>query len=158
MISGRFPGVQWRPNPDGRTRTIEEAVELARQNGVQVPDDVAFFLDDFGTLGPTITARGPEVRKLPGERVSWSDLVHDQTGKVPFLIRPDVLESDEAIVAVIAHEVHEIEGFRRIVGERGSISFNEFIAHHSLDNPGNLHDQAWEIADALVRRMRGEEP
>jgi hypothetical protein len=54
--------------------------------------------------------------------------------------------------------LHEIEGFRKIVGRRGWISMEELIAHHAWDNPGNLHDEAWDIADALVRRMRGEEP
>jgi hypothetical protein len=138
---------------------LEEAVEIARRIGVRIPEDVAFFVDEWGEfLGPTITARGPEVRRLPGERVKWSDLVTRQTGKVPVIIRPDILQSDEAIVAVFAHELHEIEGFRRIVRRRGSISFEEFIANHAWDNPGNLHDQGWEIADALVRRMRGETP
>jgi hypothetical protein len=77
---------------------------------------------------------------------------------VPIIIRPDILESDEAIVAVFAHELHEIEGFRRIVGRRGWISFEEFVAHHAWDNPGNLHDEGLDIADALVRRMRGDVP
>jgi hypothetical protein len=77
---------------------------------------------------------------------------------VPILIRPDVLESDEAIVAVFADELNEIEGFRRIIKKRGWISIEEFIANHARDNPGNLHDQGWDIADALVRRMRGNAP
>lgn len=77
---------------------------------------------------------------------------------MPILISPDVLESDEAIVAVFAHELHEIEGFRRIVSRRGWVSIEEFIAHYAWDNPGNLHDEGWDIADALVRRMRGDAP
>ena len=155
-ISGGFPTVRWHPNPSGQVRTIEEAIEIARRNGVTIPVDVAFFVDELGELGPTITARAPEVRKPAGDKVSWSDLVHDRTGKVPIVIRPDVLQSDEAIVAVFAHELHEIEGFRKIVSRRRSISIEEFIANHAWDNPGNLHDQGWEIADALVRRMRSK--
>jgi hypothetical protein len=157
-IAGQFPKIQWRPNAGGQVRTIEEAVEIARRNGVQIPDDVAFFVDEFGDLGPTITARAPEIRRPPGGRVTWSDLVNDRTGKVPITIRPDILESDEAIVAVFAHELHEIQGFRSIVSRRGSISIEEFIANHVWDNPGNLHYEAWDVADALVRRMRGELP
>jgi hypothetical protein len=157
-ISGRFPSVAWHSNPSGQARTIEEAIEIARRNGVIIPDDVAFFVDEVGELGPTVTARAPRVTKPVGGRVRWSDLVHDRTGKVPIIIRPDVLQSDEAIVSVFAHELHEIEGFRKIVSRRGWISIEEFIANHAWDNPGNLHDQGWEIADALVRRMRNRAP
>ncbi len=158
MIAGSSPTLTWRPNPDGQARTIEEAIEVAKQNGVRIPADIAFFVDEFADLGPNITARGPNVTKPTGGQVVWSDLVHDRTGKVPFLIRPDIPRSDEAIVAVIAHEVHEIQEFRKVVGRRGWITIEEFIAHHAPDNPGNLHDEAWDLADALVRRMRGESP
>jgi hypothetical protein len=157
-ISGSFPAVAWRRNPNGQVRTIEEAIEIARRNGVVIPEDVAFFVDEQGELGPTITARAPIVRRPAGGEVRWSDLVHDKTGRVPIIVRPDVLCSDEAIVAVFAHELHEIEGFRKIVGRRGWISIEEFIANHAWDNPGNLHDRGWDIADALVRRMRGDAP
>lgn len=154
-ISGQFPAMTWRRNSDGPVRTIDEAVEIARRNGVAIPDDVAFFVDEQGELGANITARAPIIRKPAGGEVRWSDLVNARTGRVPIIIRPDILESDEAIVAVFAHELHEIEGFRKIVGRRGSISIEEFIANHAWDNPGNLHDEGWTIADALVRRMRG---
>lgn len=157
-IAGHFPAVSWRPNPDGQVRTIDEAIEIARRNGVIIPKYVAFFVDEQAELGPTITARAPMVRKPAGGRVRWIDLINDRTGRVPILIRPDILGSDEAIVAVLAHELHEIEGFRKIVERRGSISIEEFIAHHAWDNPGNLHDEGWDVADALVRRMRGEMP
>ena len=158
MIGGRFPRMDWRPNSGGEIRTIEQAIAVAMRHGVVIPPDVAFFVDEFDKLSPSVTARGPEIRRFPGGRVRWADLVNNRTGKVPFLVRPDILGSDEAIVAVIAHEVHEIEGFRQLVALRGSISFEEFVAHHSPDNPGNLHHEAWDIADSLVRRMRGEAP
>jgi hypothetical protein len=32
----------------------------------------------------------------------------------------------------------------------------EFIAHTCPGNPGNLHDQAWDLADEMVERMRKE--
>lgn len=158
MVGGQFPRVSWRRNVEIGPRTIEEAVEIAKNHGVRVPEDLAFFVDEFGELDATITARCPRVTKPLGGRIAWSDLMNRTTGKVPVIIRPDILESDEAIVAVIAHEIHELEGFRALVGETGSISFEEFIANHAWDNPGNLHDEAWDVADALVLRMRGGEP
>jgi hypothetical protein len=125
MISGQFPRQQWQPNPDGRTRTIEEAIAIAMRFGVQIPDDVAFFVDELGDLDAATTARGPKVTKLAGDIVSWSDLVHDRTGKVPFRIGPDILNSDEAIVAVFAHEMNELEKLRPLLQE-GGISIAQF--------------------------------
>jgi hypothetical protein len=155
MIRGQFPSQEWRLNPGGETRTIEEALAIAERHGVRIPDDVDFFVDEFGYLDATTTARGPRVLPRPPESpVTWSDLVHDVTGKVPFLIRPDVLKSDEAIVAVIAHEMYELEALRAILQE-GRTSIDDFIRHTRPGSPGNLHDEAWNVADALIERMRG---
>src|SRR5437667_3284782 len=112
MIAGQRPRMDWRPNQDGQARTIDQAVAIAKANGVRIPDDVAFFVADEGDLGADTTARGPRIDKLAGSIVLWSDLVHDRTGKVPFRIRPDILKSDEAIVAVFGHEMYELEKLR----------------------------------------------
>src|SRR6266446_9490606 len=109
--------MRWQPNSEGQTRTIEEAIGIAKRCGVQVPDDVAFFVDEFGELGEASTARGPRVDKPAGAIVYWSDLVHDKTGKVPFRIWSGILNSDEAIVAVFAHEMHELEHLRGFLQE-----------------------------------------
>ena len=155
MISGQFPRQPWRPNLDGQTRTIEQAVEIAQRSGVQIPTDVDFFVDELGDLDADTTARGPQVTKPAGATVAWSDLVHDKTGKVPFRIRPDILKSDEAIVAVFAHEMYELERLRPIL-QKGGTSIEQFIAHTRPGNPGNYHDEAWKVADDMVERMRGE--
>jgi hypothetical protein len=101
-------------------------------------------------------ARGPAVTKEPGADVSWSDLVHQQTFKVPFWIRSDILESDEAIIAVIAHEIFELERLREIFAEEGRMFLEHFHGHTRPGNPGNLHDEAWDFADTLVERYRKE--
>jgi hypothetical protein len=62
-------------------------------------------------------------------------------------------ESDEAIVAVFAHEMYELERLRPLLQE-GETSIEQFIEHTRAGNPGNDHDEAWEVADALVTRMR----
>lgn len=153
MISGQSPRRRWRPNPDGQTRTIEQAVAIAKRFGVHVPDDVAFFVDEFGDLDSDTTAKSSRVTKPAGATVHWSDLVHDLTGRVPFRIRPDILASDEAIVAVIAHEMYELDELRPILRE-GSTSIEDFIGLTCAGNPGNLHDRTWDVADAMVERMR----
>ena len=101
------------------------------------------------------TACGPRVDKPAGSIVNWTDLVHDKTGKVPFRFWPGILKSDEAIVAVFAHEMFELEMLRPMLKE-GVIAIEDFIAHTRPGNPGNLHDQAWDRADEFVERMRKE--
>ncbi len=78
------------------------------------------------------------------------------TGKVPFRIRQDIFTSDEAIVAVIAHEMYELENLHPVL-LKGETSIEQFIGLTCPGNPGNLHDEAWDVADALVERMRGDE-
>jgi hypothetical protein len=155
MIAGQLPRQQWRPNPGGQARTIEEAIAIARRFGLRIPDDVDFFVDEIGDLDEMTTARGPKVSKIAGTIVTWSDLAHDKTGKVPFRIRQDILTSDEAIVAVFAHEMHELEMLRPLL--RRGISIEEYGGHPRPGNPGNFHDEAQDPADVLVGRMRGED-
>ena len=153
MISGQFPTREWRDNSDGRARTIEEALAIARVSGVHIPDDVAFFVDELGEVSSEVTARGPRVDKLAGQKIYWSDLVNDKTGKVPFRIWPGVLRSDEAIVAVISHELYELEKLRPFL-QQGSLSIDDYIAHTEPGRAGDYHDEAWDIADKMVDRMR----
>ena len=157
LIEGQSPRQRWAPNLSGRRYTIEEAVEVARSHGVVIPDDVAFFEDEFGELGSDTTARGPKITKPSGAPVEWTDFVHDRTGKVPFLIRSDILLSDEAIVAVFTHELYELQNIRRML-HHGRKTIEDFIAHVTPGARGNLHDRAWDEADEAVLRMRGVNP
>jgi len=35
MVAGQYPKREWRDNPDGQIRTIEEAMEIARKHGAE---------------------------------------------------------------------------------------------------------------------------
>jgi hypothetical protein len=153
MIAGQSPRIDWKPNPAGQIRTIEEAIAIAKRYGVVIPDDVSFSVDEIGNLSETHTACGPRVDKPEGSIVHWLDLVHDKTGKVPFRIWGGVLNKDEAIVAVFAHEMYELEHLRPLL-QKGKTTVEEFIALTCPGNPGNWHDEAWDFADRLVERMR----
>src|SRR5438132_11466233 len=115
MIAAQSPRLQWQPNPGGQTRTVEEAKAIAKKHGVPIPEDVDFFEDELNELHEQFIARGPRVDKPAGSIVYWEDLVHDRTGKVPFRLWPGILSSDDAIVAVIAHEMFELEMLRPIL-------------------------------------------
>ena len=44
-------------------------MEIARAQGVVIPDDVEFHIDEAGELHNDLTARAPRVDKPSGERV-----------------------------------------------------------------------------------------
>jgi hypothetical protein len=50
--------------------------------------------------------------------------------------------------------MYELEKLRPIL-QRGRSSIEQFVELTRPGKPGNLHDQAWEHADALVEKMRG---
>src|SRR5437762_2080512 len=143
MIAGQSPRMEWKENLDGEKRTIDEEKAIAARFGVYIPNDVEVFEDEDGDLPEDTMARGPRVTKLAGSTVSWSDLLNRLTGKVPFLLRPAILKSDEAIVAVLGHEMYELAALREILNE-GKTTIEHYIAHTCPDNLGNLHDQAWD--------------
>jgi len=68
----------------------------------------------------------------------------------------EILSSDEAIVAVVAHEMHEVVGLRRLFEARGDggMTVRELTYLVAPGRKGNLHDQAWDVADRLVVAMR----
>jgi len=66
------------------------------------------------------------------------------------------LRSDEAIVAVISHEMYELEKPRPFL-QKGTMSIDDLIAHTEPGRTANYHDQAWDFADVMVDRMRGDE-
>lgn len=152
IMLGHTPRIQWRPNADGSVRTINEAIDIAHENGVIIPEDVEFYMDEWRSLDEHTTARGPKITKASGEVVGWEDMLN-RFGKVPFVIRHDIMESDEAIVAVFAHEMYELQQLRPLL-EKGRVTIEEFGAHTSPTNPGNFHFEAWDRADNLVESMR----
>jgi len=155
MITGQFPRIKWRSNSTGGRRTPQDTRTIAGENGVVIPEDVEFFSDELNELHENWTACGPRVDKLAGSIVFWADLVHDLTNKVPFRFWPGILDSDEAIVAVFAHEMFELERLRPLLID-GRMTIEAFIEQTCPGSPGNLHDQAWDYADNLVERMRKE--
>ena len=69
-------------------------------------------------------------------------------------VRNSVLESDEAIVAVLHHETHEVESLRDVFNSRVSISAREYNRLINNSTPGNLHWEAVDIGDQAVWQLR----
>jgi hypothetical protein len=87
--------------------------------------------------------------------ITWREFYDRDLDELVVRVSDSVFQSDEAIVAVLSHEMHELNELRRILDESdGAISMQRL---HNLINPGiarNLHDQAWDVADRLVLAMR----
>jgi hypothetical protein len=146
----------WLKNPDGAVRSVDEAVEIARAHGVEISDDILLrkvkgkMLPD-NTYAQYFGRRGVDPKKL----ISWGEFYDKDLDELVVRVSDSVFQSDEAIVAVLSHEMHELNELRRIFDESGgAISMQRL---HNLINPGitkNLHDQAWDVADKLVLAMR----
>jgi hypothetical protein len=72
------------------------------------------------------------------------------------MVHPEILTSDEAIVAVLRHEMFELSLIREVFAESADGSMNEadYGIQTAVGRPGNFHDLAWDEADKIVRRMR----
>lgn len=146
----------WLKNPDGAVRSVDEALEIARAHGVEIPDDILVrkvkgkMLPD-NTYALYFARRGKDAKQM----IRWDEFLDKDLDELVVRVSDSVFESDEAIVAVMAHEMHELNELRRIFEESGgAISMQRL---HNLINPGiakNLHDQAWDVADKLVLAMR----
>jgi hypothetical protein len=82
---------------------------------------------------------------------------HNDFGQVPVRLGPSVFQSDEAIVAVFAHEVHEITRLRELFqANNGGLPAGEIFNLISPEVSKNLHEETVEIGERLVRAMRGQ--
>jgi AraC-like DNA-binding protein len=151
------PRLTWLPNPGGEVRTIEQAVEIARRNGVHIPDDIRFVpvsassvpggaYADYGQLGRMWSA---------DQMVTWEQF-YNRFEQIPVRISSDVLRSDEAIVAIMGHEMHELNTLRELFDANGGVMrASELYSHITpLRGVRNIHYRAWDVADELVERMR----
>lgn len=65
-----------------------------------------------------------------------------------------MLISDEAIVATLGHEMHEINALRQLFQERGRMS-SETLRGYLNSPSGVLHQEALRVESDLLRKMKG---
>src|SRR5262249_31997680 len=131
---------------------VDDAIDFARSYGVIIEEDVRFVVRD-DVLAAEEDAHWGGWKSTDTYR--WEDLLI--RGKIVVKLRSTVLGSDEGILCVFAHEMHEINGIRTLFeeSEDGTLPGARLIY---LTEPGrkNLHDEAWDVGDALVGRLRRE--
>jgi hypothetical protein len=153
----------WATRLEG-PRTFADAIALARnylasanEPGLEdIPDYVHLVVSD--NVPDDAYACYLWIGQQPeGGAIRWEDCLHDGTKKLPVRLRSSVLDSDEAIVAVIAHELYEVAHLRAAFEERGGVlTVRQVYELISYDYPGNLHYKAVALGDRLVRAMRGQ--
>jgi hypothetical protein len=149
------PKLTWLPNPVGEVRTVDEAVALARSHGVEIPGDIRFVAVRQETLPENAYAAYLQLgRKQAGDFIEWDEF-YNQFEQIPVRLSADILNSDEAIVAVIGHEMHELNELRKLfAASDGRLRADQLHRAITPGYTGNLHFQAWDIADELVLKMR----
>lgn len=157
------PKREWRRNADGCTRSIDEARDLVAKVRAPPPSWVRVVVDRHALLADGVYAQYGAFAST--RNYTWDDLFvpprnADDEPAIVIKLRASVLESDEAIVAVLSHELFEIEGLEAAFEQEPTMSGEKLIQRIGPDRPNNLHCQAWGEADAMVDKMRkdAEEP
>lgn len=87
--------------------TVAEAVSFARAHGIRIEDDVRFVVAD------SLLREGEDAAYGAFKSTSsyqWNDLLVQ--GTIVVKVRGTVLQSEEAILCVFAHEMHEVSTAR----------------------------------------------
>jgi len=94
----------------------------------------------------------------PNKTITWKDF-YNRFGAIPVQLNPSVLNSDEAIVAVLGHEMHELNALRDLFEEspNGRMKATYLWRLVATGIKDNLHDKAWDVANDLVEKMRGRQ-
>lgn len=138
-------------NAGGVQRTVDEALAIAKKNGVEMPGYIKVVAD------PTVKIKESfaEYELIKNVRedapLQWGTLVKSE---VVVRVHPSVLRSDEAIVGVLQHESYELEQLRMTMNRRGTLRPPEIRRMINSEGDLNLHGQAWDIADSRVLIMR----
>ena len=156
------PKHKYRRNPDG-ARTPDQAAALLEKHGVELPENAKIMYLDEKTaaqhLPPGIPATYFQFKpNSPDQLIRWKDFENKQ-GQIPVKVRSSVLQSDEELVATLAHEAHELMELEAIFKDRLALPARELarLINDRKDGgrPGNLHEEAWDIANELIDEIRG---
>jgi hypothetical protein len=95
----------WASNSDG-PRSLAQALDLVKKYGVTIPDDVRFFATEDCIPADAHAAYHLVYEQSGQAVVSWQKF-YNRNKCIPIRVRKSVFASDEAIVAIFAHELYE---------------------------------------------------
>ncbi|CAM2010865.1 hypothetical protein [Acanthopleuribacter pedis] len=158
----------WKTNPGGRVRSLEEVEDLISNAGVVKPDYIRFEIADnlpsdiyakYTHL--EISTRGSSTKAIvdgtPYNSKTPFDLeqLMDENGQILVRLNREILDSDDKILSVVIHELHEIV----------------FLDNNYFDSLENLrfqfvwrqkrssaHTKANQMASAYFEMLKGLKP
>ncbi len=156
--AAQAPKRPFAPNADGVVRSTDEAEEILRNSikdteldmeGVQFnfldPEDVDLIQAD-DAAAEYFSGNDLDLDEI----VTWESFLNDD-GNFPVKVDPSILNSDEAIIGNLAHELYEINHLKVYFEESGgSMTLRRL---RSLINPGikdNLHDKSWDFVNNML--------
>ena len=136
---------RWRKNPDGK-RTLKEALAIGRRHELPVDDHAIVLGEPRHFPNGELAVYGV---KTTAEVICVKDFVGPDE-RAYIRLNPAILDRDDAILAVLIHELHEIEKLIDAFAENGGRLTKRQLL--SLIDPriGTLHDEAWDRADQVV--------
>lgn len=158
----------------GEPRSLDGLLAWARSKGVKVPAYARVLPvspDDAELLfqGERVHARYFYLAdEKPGtDRVYWNNpaeplmsIVSQKLGVVGIMIDETIMENDEKFLHYLAHEVYELEQIKEHFDASGtnSLSVYQFAGLTAVSHyiAKNAHSDAWDYADSVLRRIRGE--
>ena len=145
-----------RTQKHAKSPQVQPAPGLPPTTALLPPREPSLLLPACLAAGLSLLAFLPV---LGHDFVEWDDFYNAVNDMIPVRLSNEILASDEEIVAVIAHEMHEIEGLRALF-EANDLRMTAAELHRLITPgyKGNLHYQAWDIADKLVLAMRKAHP
>ncbi|WP_159670792.1 hypothetical protein [Andreprevotia sp. IGB-42] len=143
-------------NADGLFRTPAEALDLARAHGVYIPEDINIgFINKWMRVDADAEYFSQSKHYKPNDWIEWDDFYHPGTGKIPVRVNAALLNSDEALVAHLSHEMYELNSLRDIFeANSGALRAKHLDQLIGPGWAGNLHEQAWDVSDKLIYIMR----
>ena len=147
----------FRPNVGAPRRTPEQAREIyERATGRKLPSWIK-LVEDPKVADSNFAEYSFGANRKRNDRPFDYDLESD--GMV-VRIRPETLDSDEAIVCTLTHEAHELETLRTM-DQTADMTWGDVMRHVREVKDGeksapNLHQQAWDLGDMEVHLMRAK--
>lgn len=162
---------EYRDNTgDVGDRSLENLLKWAASKGIVLP---AYVLVIPYPRDVTLMHRGRRVPakyftfrpKSRGDRIYWNNW-EDPTASVfsrdfnAVVVNTDasVLDRDEEFLHVLAHEVYEISRLKEYLAPReaGLLAVEVYSLIEPLPTLKNLHWEAWDYADSVIKRLRGK--
>jgi len=167
------PMRNWRLNKGG-ARVLNDALDMYKKFTERLPkpelarlrEDVVIKIDSRYTDVPVPEGREffpqNEIRDYAqyfertgeaarGQEIRWFGDIVKEDGKITILLNPNVLKSDEAVVAVLSHEMFELNKLEVYFAKYGGVRTGEQLAGMvNRGVVGNFHSAAWDFADRMT--------